>query len=80
MILKHIGPTDKHVKSAPPPSYKSCKTIYKIQRGGGTYFFSCENFIAHPFLWVLWEMFHRKKIVKRWILKRFVVYFNIILP
>ena len=47
MISKHIGPTDKHVKSPPPPFiYKSCKTIYKIQGGGGTYYFSCENFIT----------------------------------
>ena len=40
---------------------------------------SCENFITHPSLWVLWEMFLRKKIEKRWILERFGAYFNIIL-
>ena len=27
----------------------------------GNILFSCENFIAHSFLWGLWEMFLRKK-------------------
>ena len=39
------------------------------------YLYSCENFIAHPFLWVLWEMFHRKKFLKMDFGAFFVVYF-----
>ena len=59
MILKYI--LTYSTCKINPPSYKSCKTIYKILGEGNACFFSCENFIAHSFLWGLWEMFVRKK-------------------
>ena len=57
MNLKYIY---THVKSArlpinPTKQYKK----FKVQN---MFLYSCKNFIAHSFLWGLWEMFLRKKI------------------
>ena len=78
MILKHILTNMQN--QLPPLHINHVKQYTKFKVGEGTCFFSCENFIAHPFLWVFWEMFHRKKIVKKMDFGAFFVYFNIILP
>ena len=82
MILKHIGPTDKYVKLPPPPLHiNHVKQYTKFNGGGGGHVSLVVKISLHtPFCGCCGKCSIKKKIVKRWILERFVVYFNIILP
>ena len=57
MILKHILVYNDTCKISPPP-INPVKQHAKFKEGD-ICFLSCENFIAHPFLRGLWEMFFR---------------------
>ena len=59
-----------------PPSYKSCKTIYKSLRWGTGFYLIVKISLHTSDLWGLWEMFIGKHFEKRWILERFVAFFT----
>ena len=76
LILKYIL-QDTHVKLAPFPINPVKQ--YTKSKVGDICFFCYENFIAHSFLWELWEIFLLTYFLKMDFGAFWCIFFNIIL-